>query len=454
MSLLNDKKNISSSISTLSSISDSLNIENIFDRNNTSNSIFSSNSKDPIAFLLGTLILLVGIEAVKDIISNILIKSLPDIDKQLKVVIKNTLLNNDQNSGMDGDLLSNGVDMPVKDIDYNKKFQGGTGNDLLTPNDNKSMDKKMKDSIESNGSVQSFGNLEMKYDNSSDKMNFKPINNQDSNTFFSNMVDGITFLNKNVIISLVMDALFGVLVASLLKNKADLMTDESFNKMIQNYVDNENIDDSKLFTLTMEELADIDVTINNRLNNTLPLDFGCFDYDSFVDMETLNEILNSDDQINALDGVINNILPQNPSLNNMDDLSPNRLNKTNSQISNNSGFANNTNTKSKVYNDIVSKIVLIIVKNSILSPQFLVLKKLNYRMITGKEDTTSGLELLSSQKNLFKCITKEVKSALSGIIFERVKKELIKKVKPIVQNIATEKLNSYEQILKGLSKIK
>jgi hypothetical protein len=138
----------------------------------------------------------------------------------------------------------------------------------------------------------------------------------------------------------------------------------------------------------------------------------------------------------------------------MDDLSPNRLNKVNNEINNNNKFTNNTATKDKVYNDLVNKIVQVIIKNSILSPQAILLQKLNYRIITGNNDISSGLDLLKSQSNLFKCITEQVKDSITQVIFKRVKSEITNKVKPLAIAVATEKLANYEGLLASLVKIK
>jgi hypothetical protein len=209
-------------------------------------------------------------------------------------------------------------------------------------------------------------------------------------------------------------------------------------------------DNGNLFTLSPSELNDIENTINNRLNNTLPLDYGCSNYNSSIDIETLNGILNANDQVNELDNQINSLLPQNPSLNNMDDLSPNKLNNVNSQIGNNNTYSNNTAVKDKVYNDLISKIVQVVIKNSILSPQTLILLKMNERIITGNVSSYSGLDILSNNKNLFTCITKQVKETFTNIIYEKVKTEIVNLVKPLAVAVVKEKLVNYEGILTSL----
>lgn len=454
MNILNSKKDINGSISILSSLSDSLNINNIIEKNDTSVNIFNNNSKDPISFLLKILISVVGVNVVKDILKSILIKELPNIDLLIKNVIKNSLIKSDDNTGLDGNLLVNGFDTPVKDIDYNKNFQGSGNNSMyLSNNTSNSLDAVMYKSIGNYGSNESFNGLNVKYNSSNDMMNIKPTSNTTKNQLLGNLIDNIQFLNKNVILVSIIDLLFGSIVSTLGKNKNDLLTDESFNKIIQKYVESED-ETENLFYLSPEELNDISITIDNRLNNKLPLDFGCSDYNSFIDIETLNEILNSSDQIDALDNQVNTLLPQNPSLNNMDDLSPNKLNKVNKQINNNNKFTNNTATKDKVYNDLVSKIVQVIIKNSILSPQAILLQKLNYRIITGNNDISNGLDILKNQQNLFKCISQQVKDSITQIIFKRVKTEITNKVKPLAIAVATEKLANYEGLLASLVKIK
>ena len=454
MGILQSKSSIGSSISSLTSISNSLNMNDVLNNMNTSNNSFTNNSKDPIQFLIGLLILMVGVEAVEAIISNILVKSIPTINNDVKGVMSSTLVNNDENASMDPVLLSNGLDIPVSDIDYNKKFQSSPANSTLIPNDPNTLDYSINNSISSNGSYQTYNNLGMQYNPNTDNINVKPLVNQSNNTFFNGILKDLNFLNTTVIIAEVMNLLFGVLDSSNNKNADDINTDEVFNQMISNYVNDESIPDEQLFTLSNSDLNIIQTNIMNRLNNQLPLDFGCSNFNSTVDLETLNGILNSNNPVTGLTSVINNILPQNPDLNTVADLSPSNLASVNKQVTNNSGFANNTATKTTIYSSLVNKITLVFIKHSILSPQFLVLKKLNTRIISGDVDNSSGVSLLTSQKTLFKCITKQIKSSLSSILFTEVKKELLNLTKPITQSIVAEKANDYEMILAGLVGLK
>lgn len=446
MQLSSKKQNINDSLSVISSLSNSSNLSNIIGNLNKDNDILNNNSKDPIIFIIVLLIKLVGIEVMKKVLSDVLSKGIGDLNTEIRNSLKSQLSGDDMDREVGNKMVNDGVTLSVKDIDYNGKLsQDGSVDD-------NTLDKEIKNSIDGNGIERDYNGLKVKYDNNTDSVTYKANTNQKMNTFMSNIIDNTVFVNEKRIISDVINLLFGTIIFSLLLNKKQVELDEKFNKIIKKVVENDGVTDS-IFTLSPEDLNDIENTINDRTNGVFNLDFDCSVIGSEVDLETLNEILNSDDIYTTLDNTFNNILPSNnPDMGlYLGGSNQNDLNKLNSSIKNNDKFNNSTPTKEKIYKNFINGVTTTIIKNSILSPQNISLFYISKSILENNTQIYSGLDILKSQQNILDCLSKNVKSKITDILYRRLRKEVLKIVKPFGTAILNEKLDSYSKTITGLN---
>jgi hypothetical protein len=392
------------------------------------------------------LIKLVGVEVMKKVLSDVLSKGIGDLNTEIRNSLKSQLSGDDIDREVGSKMVNDGVTLSVKDIDYNGKLtQDGSV-------DNNTLDKEIKNSIDGNGIEREYNGLKVKYDNNTDSVTYKANTNQKMNTFMSNIIDNTVFVNEKRIISDVINLLFGTIIFSLLLNKKQVELDEKFNKIIKKVVENDGVTDS-IFTLSPEDLNDIENTINDRTNGVFNLDFDCSVIGSEVDLETLNEILNSDDIYTTLDNTFNNILPSNnPDMGlYLGGSNQNDLNKLNSSIKNNDKFNNSTPTKEKIYKNFINGVTTTIIKNSILSPQNISLFYISKSILENNTQIYSGLDILKSQQNILDCLSKNVKSKITDILYRRLRKEVLKIVKPFGTAILNEKLDSYSKTITGLN---
>jgi hypothetical protein len=446
MQLSSKKQNINDSLSVISSLSNSSNLSNIIGNLNKDNDILNNNSKDPIIFIIVLLIKLVGIEVMKKVLSDVLSKGIGDLNTEIRNSLKSQLSGDDMDREVGNKMVNDGVTLSVKDIDYNGKLsQDGSVDD-------NTLDKEIKNSIDGNGIERDYNGLKVKYDNNTDSVTYKANTNQKMNTFMSNIIDNTVFVNEKRIISDVINLLFGTIIFSLLLNKKQVELDEKFNKIIKKVVENDGVTDS-IFTLSPEDLNDIENTINDRTNGVFNLDFDCSVIGSEVDLETLNEILNSDDIYTTLDNTFNNILPSNnPDMGlYLGGSNQNDLNKLNSSIKNNDKFNNSTPTKEKIYKNFINGVTTTIIKNSILSPQNISLFYISKSILENNTQIYSGLDILKSQQNILDCLSKNIKSKITDILYRRLRKEVLKIVKPFGTAILNEKLDSYSKTITGLN---
>jgi hypothetical protein len=446
MQLSSKKQNINDSLSVISSLSNSSNLNNIIGNLNKDNDILNNNSKDPIIFIIVLLIKLVGVEVMKKVLNDVLSKGIGDLNTEIRNSLKSQLSGDDMDREVGNKMVNDGVTLSVKDIDYNGKLsQDGSVDD-------NTLDKEIKNSIDGNGIERDYNGLKVKYDNNTDSVTYKANTNQKMNTFMSNIIDNTVFVNEKRIISDVINLLFGTIIFSLLLNKKQVELDEKFNKIIKKVVENDGVTDS-IFTLSPEDLNDIENTINDRTNGVFNLDFDCSVIGSEVDLETLNEILNSDDIYTTLDNTFNNILPRNnPDMGlYLGGSNQNDLNKLNSSIKNNDKFNNSTPTKEKIYKNFINGVTTTIIKNSILSPQNISLFYISKSILENNTQIYSGLDILKSQQNILDCLSKNIKSKITDILYRRLRKEVLKIVKPFGTAILNEKLDSYSKTITGLN---
>lgn len=446
MQLSSKKNDINNKLSVISSLSNGSNLTNVISNLNKDNNIFNNNSKDSIIFIITLLIKLLGVEIMKTLLKDVLHKGIGDLNDEIKKSLKSQLSSEDNDRVISGKMVNEGINLPLKSIDYGGKL---SLNDTL---EGSTLNKEIKNSIDGNGVVREYNGLFIKYDPNTDTVNYKTNSNQKINIFLNKLIDSTTFVNEKKIISEVIDLLFGTIIFNLLLNKKQIELDEKFNKIINKIIDNDQVNDT-LFNLSPEELNEIETKINNRSNGVFNLDFDCSFIGSVIDLETLDEILNSDDIYESLDNNLNNLLPTNkPNMSlYLGGSNSNDLNKLNKNSLNNDKFNNPNPSKEKIYKNFIKGVVTIITKNSILSPQNISLFYISKNMLENSEKIYDGIDMLKEQKNLLDCLSKNIKNKVSEILYKKLRTEVLKIVKPYGKAILDEKLDNYSKTISSLN---
>jgi hypothetical protein len=109
--------------------------------------------------------------------------------------------------------------------------------------------------------------------------------------------------------------------------------------------------------------------------------------------------------------------------------------------------------QSKLTSDIIKATSFIIVKNAILSPQFLIVQNIAECYI--KDNATSlfpnnELDIIKNNKNTIICVIKALKNKFTTLIYNELIKLIKKKILPVVTSIVAEKLKSYTSQLTSL----
>ncbi len=448
MSITSDKKSIASSLSVITSLTSSLDTSNLKVGSDLNVNTFNSDSEDPISFILELFIALIGVEVLKKLLKETLNSFVPNITGDIKKSLKKSLISDDSNKPLKAEFVNNGYNYNLSELDYNKKFKNNTTNDkTIVPG---SLDQAIGQAVNSPNTPQTFKGLVLNFNPNTNILNVKASDNsKNTNEFMSEIIDGISFIASSVLIALIIDYIFGTLIKSANKTRNEVYNDEMYNKIVSNMITNDDTSE-EAFDLSPNDLDFIEQTINNKLNGILPLDYDCGIVESSFSLNSIDLINASNDPVEVFDSELDQLTPSDPNQANRDDLSSNKLNSVNNNIKNNNKYQNKSSVKSKVYKDFFSGILLVIVKNTALSPQMVLLQSISKSLAGNVNQVGTGIDMIKQQKNLIACLLEGVKGKITEFLFNKLKTEIIKKIKPFGLAILNEKLNAYIGIISSL----
>lgn len=440
MSLTQKKSDLVSSLGLFTTINSSLNIGDIQKKANTSINFANSSSKDPVMFCVNLLSILLGKEVLKGQLKVLLYKLLPDINVLLKSSLVTLLNSNNSNTSLPSQFTNSGYDIPVKLFDLMNTIKNSV------PQVN-TLNQAISDAIRIPGSNIIFQGLQLTFNPSTQMMNLKGINNSDITTFNNSILNNTSFINTNTIISEILDYIFGTTLKTNNLSKKDINNELVGNKIIENAV--EDTENDTFYTLTSSQISQIENKTENIQNQSTLIDLDCGNLNFMMDQETLNEIVNSTDPIDALDDKLNNVTADLPVQAN-DDIKQGALRNVAKTNNNNKSINNNSAVKDDIYKNMFRAITVIIIKNTTLSPQIVLLQILNSYFNNTSTNTNSITDYTNSQKKLMRCITEVVKDKVSEELYNTVKKEVVKLTKPVLLKITQELLESYTKTITSL----
>lgn len=404
-------------------------------------------NKDPVMFCVNILSTLLGKDVLKAQLKVILNDVIPDLNPILKSNISNLINTNNSNSALPTKFTTSGYDIPIKKLDINNQLKSST------PEVGSLNDVILK-TIKVPGSIISFQGLNLSFNPLTQNINLSASNTLNISSFLKNIIDNTSFVNKDLIISESLDYIFGTLLKNKNLSKKDINNDLILNKIIENGVNDDT--NETYFTLTASQLSDIENKTDNLQNQSTLIDLDCGNLNFMLDLETFNEILNSDDPLDALDNKLNNVVSDLPVQAN-DDIKPSALRDISKTNNNNMNYNNNSAVKDDVFKNMFKAITTIIIKNTISSPQILLIQTLvdNFNNINFNNNIISDIQkYIESKQKFIRCLIELIKEKLSEKLFELVKNEVIKLAQPVLAKIIQEALESYTKTITSLSPIK
>ena len=434
MSLSENKRKIFTTIGAYSSMQQQ--IGNLPELRNSFSSI--NNSKDPLPFLIDILKSLKGSDALVELTGDLFTEFLDEVEPKIKDAVKNLVI-----QGNAGDLLptefqnsGNGFEIPLKNIDISGKLKinpnSNVGSLLYSDNTN-TFDKVAYDAILNSGTFLNFGNLSLKYNEISDTINVKStLNSGNIGSWLIDYIDNTQIIDKKEMISNVLNMMYGTITSKENKTQQEIVNELKIDLLL-----NKIIAEEENLTISNKEYEKLLNKSDEIANGVLNYDMGCGIIGATLTFEKLSEV------VSRISGSTDPFIVGNEIKNTIND----------SFVDNDEILENNSETiKDGFFSRIIKAIYLMFIKALTATPQG--------RMLMGIVSAfeNNGISVLSSDftidiqnfKTFIKCVIKELLKFLNEHIYNIIAIAISLFIKPIIERVVEEKINSYTGIIKSL----
>ena len=434
MSVSGDKKNIFTTIGSYSSFSK--NDGKIPKSRSTYPSV--NNKKDVIPFLIDTLKVTVGSEAVKLVVGELLTKFLDKTEKSSKTILKKQFTDSNSDKQVSNEFKTSGYRVKASKVDINKKFRNKTTSVTypLYKNDvNSSFENSMHEAIRLEPTEISYENtIKVSYDKVSDDFIFKSAKSDYlTKDFVNDYIDKTSIINKKEIHTNVMNIIFGTTSKTEKKTVSEIASELEVDKILSQVIDG-----SDSFDISQNELDALYKAAEDIANGVSKQDLGCGIMDTSLSIVDLTNLIaqisgstNSFAVANALENTLENNTNIDPDI-----------------------YAENKEIiKDNFFKKIINSFVLTLSKALTTAPQIRALIAIT-GAFKGKSDLLDGKvsDTIKNVKSFTDCIIKELIKQISEFIYKKVLALLKELIKPILKNIAKEKIKLYSRLNKSLAK--
>ena len=429
------------------------------------NSSFPSinNNGDTITFLTDLIKSLIGFQELQQVVSNTIVHSLSEIEKDIKIALKSELksiVNCGTNPSLPNFLKStgDGINLTVNQIDFTGLMLIDPNSDSgkllyndLKPNLINSTDFNtfLYQTIQNDGVRESWGSattksniitfqynsvdvahivpnntINIKADPSYDNMSLTDLNN--------NYVDSLSLFNAQNVLTNVIDAIFGTVASVANKSIKQLENQAKINTIVNKISksDSKDVINSNYFTFNNAENAANQAAAMARKNGTKAITTTSTIHTSvnFQSVVNMHNSLSTATTTAAKSSIVNSSLTQFGN-----DITKSAIN-----------IADNQAIKLNFIQEIINNLISVMV-NTILSPKIIALFVINFKIIYGPTATyTDAVDFLSKNKNLIQTIIKSIGGQIIKLLLNLALKEIEKLVSEAVIKRQIEK-NSLSQ---------
>lgn len=449
MSLISDKKSVLDSVVSINSLSDSLSTLNNLDFLDSFNPDVDLNTKDIVPFFVSLLTTLQGVENTKKLISDIIVKHTNEFNIIIKEQLKNQVLNISNNKLLDTNIK---IKINISQIDPNGNLKIRDSNNIIFTESKKTggqIYNSIVNFLDNNIASDTFYN----YAFDGKDVILTPIIGGDTQiSLLNKIIDDTNFISSKIIVSEVLQLLFGSNYKLMGSTQNQILKNETTNLILNKIIDSEDIN-NEIFNLNDNDLKNLQASIEKANKGNL-IDVDCSYGEVTLSKDEINNIINSTNPIDSISTSLNNNI--NDSDNNVkysDDSSKQKRQEFLNNSKTLSRFKDKSAMQSKLTSDIIKATSFIIVKNAILSPQFLIVQNIAECYI--KDTATSlfpnnELDVIKNNKNTIICVIKALKNKFTTLIYNELIKLIKKKILPVVTSIVAEKLKAYTSQLTSL----
>jgi len=400
----------------------------------------SINNKDDIVpFLLDVLKTVAGTEAIKEAIGGMFGELVDEVEPKLKTALKKQFIQSNSNEVLSSSFMTNGITVPVKDIDISGKFKvnpSSSEGNLIYGSTTNSFNSTAYDAILNAGDFEGFNNLRIKYLEASDSFQITPSGATVTiGTFFETYIDDTELVNKKELVSAVMDNFYGTLAKN--QNKT---VEQTYEELLVETQLQQVLNDDDSFVVAPEKFDELLSKARELTAGEVNYDLGCglmpasLDFNNFS--ETVTSIIGSTDPFfigNQLGATIND---STSALEETQDLT------TENQETIKDGF----------FQRIINIFTVKMLEATVTAPQVrALLGMMSALQNNGTTLLGNASEDMENFKTCIKCMSKEIMSLIAEFIFALAISYLIKLIKPVILKVIKEKINQYAAIITSLT---
>jgi len=435
MGLVDSKKNVFTTIGAYNSF-----LENSKNQKDYGINSFSSinNKKEIVPYLIDVLKVVVGTDALKQLIGNFFTKFIDGAISEMRISLKKQMIQHNSNEHLPNYFKTTGINVPVKNIDVFGKLKINPNSNIgnLVYGNTDSFDKKAYEAISLDGTPVEYNNLKITYNSITDEFNFKPTTASSNKTigeWFGDYIDNAVIIDSKEFSTNVMNAVYGTVTSNQKKTVEQIYNELQIYKLIDQL-----LQDNDSFEISQNDYDEMLKQAEAFSNGVVKYDMGC----GIITAElSLNDMTNVIQQISGTTdpfvagNAIENTIQQ--SCNDVKDV-----------------YEKNKETiKDGFFLRIIKMIQLMLAQLIVLSPQTRMLQA-----IMSAFDSEDGIPKISTPKEdlkkfkiFIKCLLKDLAKMINKFIFELILSFLIAMLEPITKKIIEEKINQYVGILKSLT---
>lgn len=432
MSLINEKSSVFTQIGALNSVNDEFTLPN------PTNSLSSVNNRnEPVPFFLDLLTVLVGSEALKSTVGELMTGFIRNVQPTLESELRNQFLDFNSDEVVPSSFQNSGYNIDAKTIDSYGKLRTDPSSQLgniIYGNVGNDFDRVSYNAISNPGTNVNYNNLTINYNDTLDQFNYKPVfSNQPIGTFLDTYIDNLVLINEPEFIGKINNQLFGTTSINQNKTVNDLVLEDKINKTLEKIINEE-----ESIEISDNELREIERNAQLRSEGINQLDVGCGVINTSLSLDNLSNLVDTTTSSNDPLTVGNAYVS---ALNSS--FSPNQENQLDE---------NRETIQDNFFKRLINTIVLILVSSITVTPQIRVLIGITSGFKNNNNPNIGDpVEDLSNKRNLINCFSKTAKSTINEFLFDLVKKELLKLIVPVSKIILKEKINQYTSIIRSLT---
>lgn len=420
-----------------------------------------NNGKDPIVFLTDLIKSLIGYEALRDSVVDILTYSFDEIEVKVKTALKReliSLVSCGVNPSIPNFLKSTGagINIEVKKLDFLEMFKVDANSkvgvllydDITSPlTQSSDFNTFLYGVIQNDGVKQSWKNILDITFNSLGNPN-RPNNsltirvnssydNKTLNELNNDFIDSLKLFNAEKVVNNIIDVIFGSISVSISKTKRQLDQEGKINNIVDKLINDDGCDDEiddSYFTFDNQQIATIEQDSARRQTGLVKVKTSV-DAASSIDKDTL---ITFNEEMNNAASFVDKKQTLTANIDKMSDESAKNVPDGADKIS--------------VKLDFIQKLISSLTKaivSIVLSPKVIIIFLINFKIVyTLSGEYKDPVEFIKKNKRLIKEMVKTVTDIVTEKLLGIAMKEITKLANSVVAKKAIEKSkNKLAQLL-------